>query len=139
MVLSPYLRFDGNCREAFAYYAEKLGGTVDAVMTWGESPMADQAGPELLDKVMHASMHIGSYELMGRDASSDAPYQGVEGASLVLTVSTAVEAERMFAALADQGKIEIAMEETFWAERFGAVTDRYGVPWMINCNKPMAH
>ena len=136
MTVSYYLRFDGNCREAFAYYAEHLGGTIDDIMTWGASPMAEQAGPAIADLVMHASMHLGAYELMGTDATPDSPYRGVQDASLVITTDTADEAERVFAVLADQGKISMPMEETFWAERFGVVSDRFGVPWMVNCNKP---
>ncbi len=135
MRINPYLSFDGRCREAFEFYARTFGGSIDMIMTQGESPIADQLPPESRNAVMHAQMHVGDQVLMGGDAPPGSTKPS--GFCVTLNVDDVVEAERLYAALADGGTAVMPIAETFWAQRFGIAHDRYGTPWMINCLKPM--
>ena len=133
MQLSTYLSFDGDCRQAFEFYARTLGGEVVALMTFADNPGCDEIGAEERDKIMHGCYRLGGFELMGTDATALYPYRGVNGAHVVLGLSEVAEAERIFAALADGGTVQMPLQQTFWAQRYGIVADRFGVPWMINC------
>jgi PhnB protein len=137
MNINAYLTFNGNCAEAFAYYAQHLGGQIVAAMKFSEAPDGGGCGPELGDKIMHSCLMIGSQMLMGSDAVSQyCPYEPIKGVSIALHPSSIEEAERVFAALSAGGKVEMALEKTFWAERFGTCTDQFGVPWMLNYSEP---
>ena len=128
----PYLSFNGQCEEAFTLSARVFGGQVGAIFRYAGSPMAHQAPPGWQDKVMHGSVRIGALELNGADVAS--AHDGVPKAfSLSVQIKSVAEAERIFEALAQDGKVMMPLEETFWAARFGMVTDRFGIPWMINC------
>lgn len=131
MRVLPYLGFDGQCAEAFGFYQETLGGDLE-IMTNGESPIADEVPGEAHDRVLHACLSAGDLVLMGSDAPPDW-HATPQGLSVSLQLSDVDEAERIFAALADGGAVEMPMGKTFWAERFGMVTDRFGIPWMVNC------
>lgn len=136
--LNAYLTFDGNCAEAMRHYQKILGGEVN-MFTHGESPMADQCAPEARDRIMHACLMVDGQSLMGADAMTHCPYEGVKGVSMTLNYPTAAEGQRVFDALAEGGKVTMPMTETFWAEGFGTLVDRYGVSWMLNCGmKPMS-
>ncbi len=135
MNVSPYLMFNGNCEEAFKFYEAKLGGKVDQFFKYGDSPMADKVPSDWKDKIMHVSMTLASQKLMGADGMPGQPYSGQSGFSLAIGVNEATEAERIFAILADGGNITMPIQETFWALRFGMVTDKFGTPWMINCEQ----
>ncbi|WP_257385326.1 VOC family protein [Tahibacter caeni] len=133
MKLNAYLTFNGNCAQAFAYYAEHLGGHVVASMTFGDAPEGGGGGPEAADKIMHACLMIGEQALMGSDAVTPyCPYEPLKGVSIALHPDSAEEAERLFAALSANGKVEMPLQQTFWATRFGSCTDQFGVPWMVN-------
>ena len=136
VTLNPYLNFDGNCREAFEFYASVFGGKAD-IQTFGQSPMADQATPEMKDRVLHARLPIGNTELMASDAPVD-KFEGMHGFAVSIQVDAAADADRVFNALAEGGSVAMPIQETFWAERFGMCTDRFGTPWMVNCSKAMA-
>lgn len=132
MKLNPYLSFNDECKAAFKFYEQCLGGKIDSMMTYGESPMAEQTPPDKLDKIMHASLIVGDSVLMG----SDAPPQFMEkpqGFSVSLVFTDPEEAERIFNALAENGTVQMPIQETFWSPRFGMLIDRFGIPWMINC------
>ena len=136
MRLIPYLSFDGQCREAFDFYAAALGGQLAGPpMTYGESPMCDEMPPESRDHVMHVQLDADGATLMGADGPP--PHDGRGNTCINVDVKTIEEAERIFAALADGGQVQMPIAETFWAHRWGALTDRYGKPWMVNCMKPM--
>ena len=135
MRINPYLSFRGQCREAFTFYARTFGGSIDMIMTQGESPIADQLPPESRNAVMHAQMRVGDQVLMGGDAPAGSGTPS--GFCVTLNLDTVAEAERLYAALADGGTAVMPIAETFWAQRFGIVHDRYGTPWMINCLKPL--
>ena len=133
MKLSPYLSFNDECETAFKFYEQCLGGKIEAMMTYGDSPMANQTPPEQLNKIMHASLMVGDTVLMG----SDAPPQFSEkpqGFSVSIVLEDVLEAERIFNALAENGTVQMQLQQTFWASRFGMLVDRFGTPWMINCD-----
>lgn len=135
MRLNPYLSFAGNCAEAFAFYAQCFGAKVAFTMRYGESPMADQAPPDFRDKIMHTRMEVGGFTLMGSDAPPGR-YTRPAGTMVCIAVDDPAEADRVFAALTDGGQVSMPIQETFWARRFGMTTDRFGIPWMVNCEKP---
>jgi len=135
MQLSTYLSFKGDCEAAFTFYEQALGGQPGPLFRYGGSPMAGQAPAGWDDKVMHASILIGGQTIMGADLAPE-KYEAPTGFSLSLQTSQVVEAERMFNGLAQGGRVEMPLEKTFWAERFGMVTDRFGVRWLVNCEQP---
>jgi PhnB protein len=136
MQINSYLVYDGRCEEAFQTYAKIFGGTVKTLLRHGDTPAAQFVPPNWHSKVMHSELSLASGLLMGSDAPPDR-YQAMAGFSVSIQVDQPAEAERIFAALADGGKQTMPIQETFWAQRFGMVTDRFGTPWMINCMKPM--
>ena len=134
MRVNPYLNFNGQCEAAFRFYAEATGAKIDAMMDFGSSPMAGQMPPEARKMIVHASMRIGDTVLMGSDAPGGR-YQKPQGFAISLVVDTPEEAQRVFTALASGGEVRMALQQTFFAARFGMLTDRFGIPWMINCEK----
>jgi len=132
--LTPYLSFDGHCEQAFKLYEQCLGGKITFMQTYGDSPMAEQTPTEWRKRVMHATLSVGDQLLQGSD-SPPGQYQKPQGFSIAIALSDATEAERIFKALSENGKVQMPLEETFWALRFGYLIDRFGVPWMINCEK----
>jgi PhnB protein len=136
MKINPYLNFNGNCAEAFRYYAKILGGTDLQIMKFRDSPMAAQMADNEKDMVMHARFTVGDTSVMGSDAPGGR-YNKPQGYAVNVNVDTPEEADRIFAGLADGGNVSMPIAETFWAKRFGMVTDRYGTHWMVNCEKPM--
>ena len=132
MQIHTYLLFDGTCGEAFRLYERVLGGKIDFIQTNGESPMAGQTPPELRDKVIHVHMTVGDQVLMGSDAPPE-HFEKPQGFSVSLGIDDPAEAERVFNALAEGGQVTMPLGKTFWAERFGMLVDRYGTPWMVNC------
>ena len=135
MQIHPYLAFNGDCAEAFAFYEKALGGKITMKMTNGESPMADQTPPDQRNRIMHVRLEAGNAVLMGADAPPHY-HQKPAGFCVSLDVAAPAEAERIFKALGEGGKVNMPMAETFWAQRFGMLIDRFGQPWMVNCSKP---
>jgi PhnB protein len=135
MQVNPYLSFSGQCEKAFKFYEKALGGKIEAMMTYGSSPMADQTSPDWRNKIMHARLTIGGELLMGSDAPPDR-YEPMKGISVTLGIEKPADAERIFHALAENGTVQMPIQETFWAARFGMLVDQFGTPWMINCEKP---
>jgi len=131
MRVTPYLFFDGRCEEALTLYADLLGGKVEAMMRYDGSPAAEHVPAEMRDKVMHGCLSIGDQMLMASDAPTE--HQQPQGMSVSLHIDEPADAERVFAGLSEGGTVTMPMEETFWAKRFGMVTDRFGTPWMVNC------
>ena len=132
MQLNPYLYFNGQCEAAFEFYERCLDGRIGEIFRYAGSPMADQAPAGRHDKVMHGSLTIGDQILMGADVGPD-QYEEPKGFSLSLQIKSIADAERTFHQLAEGGRIVLPLEKTFWAARFGMLVDRFGVPWMINC------
>jgi PhnB protein len=132
MQMHPYLSFNGQCEEAFTFYARCLGGQRGAIFRYAGSPLADQVPAGWEDKVMHSSLAIAGQVLMGGDVAPDR-YEVPKGFSLSLQINSANDAQRVFEELAQDGQVLMPLEKTFWAERFGMVVDRFGIPWLINC------
>jgi len=134
MQLNTYLSFNGQCEAAFKFYEKCLGGKITAMFTYGESPMAEQTPPEWRNKTMHASLMVGDRVLMGSD-SPPGYFEEPKGFSVSLGVDKPEDAERIFHALAENGAVRMPMQQTFWAARFGMLVDKFGIPWMINCEQ----
>jgi len=134
MQLNPYLFFNGQCEAAFKFYAQLLGGKILAMMTHAGTPAENQVPPEWREKIIHARMVIGDQVLMGSDAPPG-HFQPPQGFSVSLMVDNAEDAERIFPILAENGTVKMPLQKTFWAIRFGMLVDRFGIPWMINCEE----
>ncbi|PYT04963.1 MAG: VOC family protein [Acidobacteria bacterium] len=135
MQLNPMLTFNGQCEAAFKFYEQCLGGKIQTMMTWGESPMADQVSSELRDKIIHATLIVGDTALGGGDAPPDG-YEEPRGISVTIQIDDTADAERIFRSLSEGGTVTMPLQQTFWAARFGMVVDRFGIPWMVNCAQP---
>jgi len=143
MQVQPYLFYEGRCEEAIEFYKKTLGAKVDMLMRYkdappGAEPKAEQCGGVVppADKVMHAAFRIGETTVMASDgmASGKADFKGF---GLSVNVADKAEAERTFKALGDGGQVTMPMSETFFANAFGMVVDRFGVMWMVIAPKPM--
>jgi PhnB protein len=134
MQLNPYLTFNGQCEEAFRFYEKVLGGKIEAMMPHEGSPMEQHVPPKWRSKIMHARLRLGDEVLMGSDAPPDR-YQPMQGFSVTLGIQDPAEAERVFHALSERGTVQMPIEKTFWALRFGMLVDQFGTPWMINCEQ----
>lgn len=132
MQLDPYLIFNGDCEEALKFYEQVLGGKTEGLMKFSGSPAAEHAPPEWGDKVLHATIKIEGNVLM----ASDAPpghYAKPQGISVAIGLNDSEKGERIFNALSEGGTVTMPFEKTFWASGFGMCTDRFGIPWMVNC------
>ena len=135
MQFHPYLFFRGECEAAFKFYEKVLDGKIEAMMPHAGSPAEQQVPSEWRPKILHARLRVGDQVLM----ASDAPpghQQTPQGFSISIQTKDAKEAERIFHALSDGGNITMPMSETFFALRFGMLVDRFGIPWMVNCERP---
>jgi PhnB protein len=130
-VVQPYLFFDGRCEEAVEFYRKALGAQVETLTRFKDSPDPGMCPPGAGDKVMHASIRIGETTVMASDGQCSGR-QSFEGFALSLTLPDAAEAERLFAALGDGGRVQMPLTKTFFSPRFGMVADRFGVSWMIH-------
>lgn len=135
MQLNPHLTFNGQCEAAFRFYEKCLGGKIVVMMTYGESPMADQAPLASRGKIIHATLAFNGHRLTGGDVFPES-YEKPQGFSVFLNITTGEEAERIFNALAQNGTVQVPLQQTFWAQRFGMLVDQFGTPWLINCRKP---
>ena len=131
--LNAYLSFDGDCTEAMKYYARVLGAKLEALITYADVPGGDAPlPPSHATRIMHACLVHPDFSLMAGDTPPGVPYKGVSGVMMTLTYPTAAEGRRVFEALAEGGRVTMPLAETFWADIFGMVTDRFGTPWGIN-------
>ena len=130
MLVQPYLFFDGRCEEALEFYKSALGAEIQMLMRFKDNPEPQAKPTGVGDKVMHTSFRIGETTVM----ASDGRCQGrpsFQGFALSLTAPNDAEAERLFAALAEGGQVQMPLARTFFSSRFGMVADRFGVSWMI--------
>jgi len=131
MEIAPYLNFNGQCREAFAFYEKCLRGKILMMQTYGESPMKDHVAGDWQDRIMHVRMEVGAFALMGSDAPAEL-YQKTQGLSVSIGAVSYDEGARIFRELAEGGVVTMPFDKTFWSPGFGMVTDRFGTPWMVN-------
>jgi len=134
MQVVPYLGFNGQCKAAFEFYQQCLGGQIIAMFTYGETPAAGHSSAEMQDRIMHARLVAGDAVLMGGDSPTE-ELEEPNGICVALQIEDPAEAERIFHALAEGGTVQMPIDETFWSVRFGMLRDRFGIPWMINCEK----
>lgn len=134
MQLNAYLNFNGECEAAFKFYEQALGGKILMMSRFRGSPGENMVPETMRDKIIHARIQVGDTVLMGSDAPHERASQP-KGFALSLQFNTAVEAEAKFEALSDKGEVEMPMGKTFFAERFAMFKDRFGVPWMVICEK----
>ncbi|MEK7833861.1 MAG: VOC family protein [Acidobacteriota bacterium] len=135
MKLNPHLNFNGTCAEAYRFYEQHLGAKTLFSITYGASPMASEFPAEYADKIMHATIQIGDTAVMGAD-SPPGHYQQPDGFCISLSFDKPDEAERVFNALSENGKVNMPLQQTFWALQFGMLIDQFGIPWMVNCSDP---
>jgi PhnB protein len=133
--VTTYLSFKGDCEAAFSFYAQCLGGEVGALFRYGGSPLEGNVPAGWSDKIMHGTLTVAGHVLMGGDVAP-VRYEEPKGFSLSIQITSTAEAERIFRELARDGRIVMPLEQTFWAARFGMVVDRFGIPWLINCESP---
>lgn len=138
MHINPYLNLGGNCAEAFEFYRATFGGQDLVLMNYRGSPAEETAPEHWRDKIMHASLQIGSSILMGSDGQANQPRETMHGCNMTLNVDSDADAERIFQALAQGGTVRMPLDKTFFASKFGMLSDRYGVSWMIMCPPPGA-
>jgi len=131
MQLNPYLVFNGRCEAAFKFYEQVLGGKIEAMIAHEGTPAAEHVPADWRSKIMHARLVVDGMLLMGSDAPPDR-YEQMKGFSVSIQVNTAAEAEKIFKALSEKGNVSMPIQKTFWAERFGALVDQFGTPWMVN-------
>jgi PhnB protein len=132
MRMNPYLSFKGDCEAAFAFYEQHLDALRGPIFRYGGSPMSGDVPPDWSDKIMHGTVTIGGQVLMGGDVAPER-YEAPKGFSLSLQIENADEARRVYDALAENGTVVMPLESTFWAVLFGMVIDRFGIPWLLNC------
>lgn len=141
MQLANYLFFDGTAAEAFDFYARCLGGRIARKVTFADMPGPVDLPPRAKDLMAHLRLEAGDAVLMGSDWCTPVrgeAYPGIHGNAVSLAVDTSAEAERLFDALGDGGTITLPIGETAWARRFGMLTDRFGVRWMVSCERESA-
>jgi PhnB protein len=138
MQVQPYLFFDGRCEEAIEFYRNALGAEVTMLVRFKDSPEPHQPGaipPGAENKIMHASLRIGDTTILASDGRCIGQ-PNFQGFALSLTPPDEAEAERLFARVGEGGKVQMPLAKTFYSPRFGMVTDRFGLLWMIYVAPP---
>jgi len=138
MNIIPHLNFNGQCKEAFDFYAELLDGEIKTSMTWGEMPggAADQFPKETHKLIMHTALEVDGDFIMGAD-SPPGRYTQPKGITVSIGVKSKDKAESIFNQLAEGGSVTMPFAQTFWSPGFGMCVDRYGIPWMVNTEHEM--
>ena len=129
----PYLTFDGTCRAAMEFYKNCFGAEL-YLLPFSEAP--GDFPNDAKDRIMHARLSKGAAVLMASDAMPGMPFQQANNFAIATTCESPQEIEKLFAALSEKGKVTMPLQETFWAARFGMLTDQFGVNWMFNLYKP---
>ena len=138
MKVQAYISFTGRCEEALEFYKKSIGAEVTSLMRWKESPdAAMKAPPGFEEKIMNAAFRIGETELMADDGMGGKT-AAFNGMTLVIEVADDAQAKRVFTALGEGGNVTMPLMKTFWTSSFGMLTDKFGVPWMVNVQAPKA-
>ncbi|HTQ13679.1 MAG TPA: VOC family protein [Rhizomicrobium sp.] len=136
MHTNVYLHFSGDCADAIKFYEKAMGAKTETVMPFSGAPPSGNLPPEWKDKIMHGSIRVGSTSVQVTDAPPGM-YARPQGFRVTLNVDSPADADRIFKALAEGGAVQMGIEETFFAHRFGMVTDKFGIPWIVIHNKAM--
>ncbi len=138
MKVQAYVTFGGRCEEALEFYKRSIGAEVTSLLRWKESPDADMKGPPgYEEKIMNAAFRIGETELMADDGMGERNAE-FKGMTLAIEMGDDAEAKRVFTALGEGGSVTMPLMKTFWTSSFGMLTDKFGVPWMVNVAAPKA-
>lgn len=135
MQISPYLNFDGNAEEAMTFYAEALGGKLTEVHRFSMMPNASDLPEEVRNRVMHVGVDLpGGNRVMASDTMEGMGPPHVVGTNTSISIHPASreEADRIFAALGEGGQVGMPLEDQFWGDYYGHLTDRFGIQWMVN-------
>ena len=136
MKVQAYISFAGRCEEALEFYKKSIGAEVTGLMRWKESPDQNMKPPPgYEEKVMNAAFRIGDTQLMADDGMGEKTPE-FKGMTLAIEVADDAEAKLVFTALGEGGKVTMPMTKTFWSSSFGMLTDKFGVPWMVNVETP---
>lgn len=128
-----YLSFDGTCAEAMRFYERALGAKLELLISGADSPMAAHIPKETAHRILHARLVFpDGGVLFGGDCPTNVPYAGIHGVSITLNYDTVEQARAAFAALAEDGKVHMDLQPSFWAKVWGMLVDRYGTPWIVN-------
>ena len=130
MQINAHLSFGGTCEEAFKFYEKALGGKIEVLSRYDATPMANHFPVEFQNKIVHGRVIVAGTMLMGADAPPQ-HYSKPQGMTVCLSTDNSADAERFFKALSEKGSVGMPMAETFFAHRFGMVTDQFGIPWMV--------
>jgi PhnB protein len=131
MKLNPHLTFNGQCQAAFQFYERCLGGKIQFMLAYADSPMAEQVPPERRGNIVHATLSIGDSTLQGADALPE-QYEQPKGFYVLLHIDDPKETERMFQMLSENGTVQMPLQKTFWSTCFGVLVDQYGIPWELH-------
>ena len=138
MKVQAYVTFGGRCEEALEFYKKTIGAEVTGLMRWTDSPDATMKPPPGFEnKILNAAFRIGETELMADDGMAEKPAE-FKGMTLAIQVTDDAEAKRVFTALGEGGNVTMPLMKTFWTSSFGMLTDKFGVPWMVNVPAPKA-
>jgi PhnB protein len=129
-----YLMFNGNCKQALDFYKEKLEGNIEFIQTYGDSPMETTEAQK--DKVMHATLDLQGFKIMASDTDGKANVNMGDNFSVALDFKSDGELERAFSEMSTGGQVTMPLQDTFWGAKFGMCTDKFGVNWMFNYDKP---
>ena len=136
MKVQAYVNFDGRCEEALEFYKKSIGAEVTSLMRWKENPdAAMKPPPGYEEKIMNAAFRIGETDLMADDGMGEKTAE-FKGMTLAIGVANDAEAKRIFTALGEGGNVTMPLAKTFWTSSFGMLTDKFGVPWMVNVEAP---
>jgi len=133
--LIPHLSFNGDCEEALHFYEKTLGGKIEFMAKYEGTPAETQVPGDWRKKIMHATFSVSGQTVMAVDAPTG-HYKKPQGFAVSINVDDQEEAQRIFKALSESGVVQMPMQKTFWSPAFGMVTDRFGTPWMVNCENP---
>lgn len=136
MKANAYLAYNGNCEEAFKFYEKCLRGKILMMMKYKDAPM-DGQHQDAAEKIIHARIDLGDSLIMGSDAPANQFKPHNSGIMINLNIEEPAEADRVFKELSAGGEVTMPITETFWAHRFAMFFDRFGIPWMVNCEKKM--
>ena len=136
MKLNSHLHFSGQCEEAFKFYEKSLGGKIEGMFRYQEAPGSDaqNVSPDWRNKIMHAYMTIGDQVLMGMDAPPER-FKKPQGFHVNINVKDVAEGKKVFEALSEKGAVIMPFAATFWSPGFAMFVDRFGTPWMVNCEQ----
>ena len=134
MKLNPLLSFRGQCEAAFRLYERCSGGIIVTMIRYSNSPQVEPVPQEWQEKIFHATLTVGDNVLMGGDVLPE-QYEQPKGFQILIGINDPLEAERIFQALAEHGAIQMPLQKTSWAVRFGVLVDEFCIPWVINCEQ----